>query len=102
MQINVEISEKKNGLWNDIIDVPPSKEEEHERREALHAKADNDMESSDLNFSQERNEVDEHGYQIEQLGTFEIDRSVSDHIQAINKDESVDFSLQEFSGDEMP
>ena len=36
-------------------------------------KADNDMESSDLNFSEEHNEKDEHEYQIEQLGDFEAE-----------------------------
>ena len=36
-------------------------------------KADNDMESSDLNFSEEHDEKDEHEYQIEQLGDFEAE-----------------------------
>lgn len=40
---------------------------------AVPQKVDNDMESSDLAFSDHDHVVDEHDYQIEQLGDFEIE-----------------------------
>ena len=39
------------------------------------SKADNDMESSDLNFSEERPEIDRNAYEIENIGNFEVDNS---------------------------
>ena len=35
---------------------------------------------------------DEHEYQIENLGNFEVDRSMSEDLDGINKEQSVDFS----------
>lgn len=58
------ITEKKR---NDIIEIPVRANDEHNLQE-LHQKVDNDMESSDLGFSEDANEVDEHEYQIGELG----------------------------------
>jgi len=93
MEINIEISERRN----EIIEIPDAHDVDQLRHESVHAKVDNDMESSDLGFSEGRNEVDEHALEIEKLGHFEIDRSVSDQIVGINNDESFDFSQGEFS-----
>ena len=74
-------------------------------------KADNDMESSDLNFSEEHDEKDEHEYQIEQLGDFEaeakslLSEEYHDVVGNIKDEQSVDFSEggefnEDFSDDE--
>jgi len=56
-------------------------------------KVDNDMDSSDLGFSEHDEVVDEHAYQIGELGQFEIERSLSDEVEGINREQSsVDFS----------
>lgn len=41
-------------------------------------KVDNDLESSDVGFSDGHDHVDEHAYQIGELGEFEVERSISD------------------------
>lgn len=70
-------------------------EEEHPK---IIQKVDNDMETSDLGFSEELSLVDEHAYQIEATGEFDIDQSVTDHeAGGINKEMSVDFSDGSFS-----
>jgi len=93
VQINVEITDKKN----QIIDVPLDAIVEHE--DVVHQKADNDMETSDLAFSDNMEKVDEHAYQIGELGDFEAERSFDEQqvIEGINKDHSVDFSEGDFS-----
>lgn len=49
-----------------------------------------------MGFSEDRNEIDEHAYQIGELGQFEVDKSLDDEIVVgINKDTSVDFSDEE-------
>ena len=53
------------------------------------------MESSDLSFSEERNQIDEHAYEIGELGKFDVEKSFSDLVGGINDDSSVDFSDQE-------
>ncbi len=73
-------------------------DEEQLHHDMVHRKVDNDMESSDLGFSDRAMQVDEHDYQIAELGQFDIDRSMSDVIDGINKEQSVEFS-QEFSSD---
>ena len=97
MQIDVQISDKKN----DIIEVPPIVHEEHKDELLMPLKADNDMESSDLSFSEDKNNVDEHEYQIGELGNFEVEKSISDDVIGINKDESVDFSEGDLSAEMM-
>lgn len=92
VEIAVEITEKKN----DIIEMPIDEEQIH--HDMVHRKVDNDMESSDLGFSDHLREPDEHDYQIAELGEFEVDRSLSDVLEGINKDKSVEFS-QEFDSD---
>ena len=84
--INVEISDLKN---NEIIAIPDNINPD---QSTVHLKVDNDMESSDLNFSEDEPRVDENAYQIDRLGSFEVDKSISDQIEGINKDRSVDFS----------
>ena len=87
VQINVEISDIKN---NEIYPLPTLREA-HDvpvlhlaQDEANHAEGD--VESSDLGFSDENNQPDEHAYQIEQLGTFEVDQSSEDLIEPIDQD----------------
>ena len=58
-----------------------------------------DTESSDLNFSEEHAKQDEHEYQIAELGTFDVEPSISDDIEALNKEHSVDFSDGQFTSD---
>lgn len=83
IEINVEISEKKN-------EIPLMHAGEHA---PIRVKADNDMESSDLGFSEDHPVVDEHAYQIERTGQFEMDNSISDRESGgINREMSVDFS----------
>ena len=60
LEINVEISEKKKSK-NDIIDTL-DKIKDVNSGKAVPQKADNDMESSDLNFSEENPVHDEHEY----------------------------------------
>ena len=49
-----------------------------------------------MGFSEDRNEIDEHAYQIGELGKFDLDKSLDDDIVVgINKDTSVDFSDEE-------
>ena len=87
LQIDVTISEKKR---NDINpEVAPIE------LEIIPKKVDNDMESSDLSFSEERNQIDEHAYEIGELGKFDVEKSFSDLVGGINDDSSVDFSDQE-------
>lgn len=63
------------------------------RHDNVHKKVDNDMETSDVGFSQHSELEDEHGYQIEELGQFEIERSQSDMmVEGINNEQSVEFS----------
>ena len=89
VEINVEISEKKN----DIIEIPRAKDEDMLRHDNVHKKVDNDMETSDVGFSEHSVLAEEHGYQIEELGQFEIERSLDDvMVEGINKEQSVDFS----------
>jgi|Transcript_44694 hypothetical protein len=59
VEINVKISEKKK---NDIIDTADVLDGHDMRQQDVQAKADNDMESSDLNFSEENAKLDEHEY----------------------------------------
>ena len=60
VQINVEITDKKNQ-----IDIPVENVVE---ADDVHQKADNDLESSDLGFSENHEHRDEHDYQIGELG----------------------------------
>lgn len=62
VEIAVQISDKKN----DIIEMPIDQEQIH--HDMVHRKVDNDMESSDLGFSDRAMLVDEHDYQIAELG----------------------------------
>ena len=63
MQISVEISDLKR-MMNDIEDVPTNDD-------LVPQKVDNDLESSDVGFSDGQNDVvDEHAYQIGELGQF--------------------------------
>ena len=88
MQISVEISDLKR--MNDIAEIPVPVDL---NSEIVPQKVDNDLESSDLGFSEGHEAVDEHAYQIGELGEFEVERSLSDEIEAINRDQaSVDFS----------
>ena len=94
LEIDIAISERKK--LNDIIEIPTHAEPEHD----VHQMADNDMESSDLNFSEDhREQQEEHAYQIQELGDFELDRTLSEDIQGLNKEESVDFSDGHYSSD---
>lgn len=61
VEINIEITERKN----DIILIPDATDKDTLHHDTVHAKADNDMESTDLNFSEGIKEADEHAYQIE-------------------------------------
>lgn len=81
---------------NDIIEIPTHIEPEHD----AHIMADNDMDSSDLNFSEDKGILqDEHAYQIDQLGDFEVDKSLSEDLPGLNKEQSVDFSDGQLSSD---
>lgn len=95
MEINVQISEKKN----DILEIPVIHEEPEEVK--LPLKVDNDMETSDLGFSEDQPALEENGYQIGELGEFDIEKSTSEVVEPINDDRSVDFSegglISEFS-----
>lgn len=73
MQISVDISElKRNNLqkMNEIPEIPAD--------DIVPQKVDNDLESSDVGFSDGHDHVDEHAYQIGELGEFEVERSISD------------------------
>ena len=48
LEINIDISERKR--MNDIIEIPTHIEPDHD----AHIMADNDMDSSDLNFSEDK------------------------------------------------
>lgn len=56
VEINVEITEKKNGIIEIPVDVH---DEEHQK---IRTKVDNDMETSDLGFSEDIPVVEEHTY----------------------------------------
>jgi len=51
LEINIDISERKK--LNDIIEIPTLIDPEHHSNKDMHPLADNDMESSDLNFSED-------------------------------------------------
>ena len=88
MQISVEISELKR--MNDIAELPLI---DQNSEVAIPQKVDNDLESSDLGFSEGREVADEHAYQIGEVGEFEVERSLSDELEGINREQSsVDFS----------
>ena len=89
LTIDVTISEMKK---NAVLEVPITHEADIHHKETIPKKIDNDMESSDISFSEEANQIDEHSYQIGELGQFEVEKSVSDAIEGINEDRSVDFS----------
>lgn len=55
-------------------------------------KVDNDLESSNLGFSDGHSLVDEHAYQIGELGEFNFEKSLSDELEGINREQSVEFS----------
>jgi len=90
VEINVNISDKKN----DILEVPKL-EQKHIHKDTVPQKVDNDMESSDLGFSDHEHYVDEHSYQIEQLGDFDYERTEDEVIASVDEDHSVDFSTGE-------
>ena len=77
---------------NQILEVPIAHDADTHHAEIIPKKIDNDMESSDISFSEEANQIDEHSYQIGELGQFEVEKSISDVIVGINEDRSVDFS----------
>ena len=87
MQISVEISELKR--MNDIAELPVI---DQNSEIAVPQKVDKDLESSDLEFSEGREIVDEHAYQIGELGEFEVERSLSDELELNREQSSVDFS----------
>lgn len=58
MQISVEISELKR--MNDIAEIPSAPVDQN--AEIVPQKVDNDLESSDLEFSEKHEPVDEHAY----------------------------------------
>jgi len=62
MLISVEISDLKR-MMNNIEDVPTNDD-------LVPQKVDNDLESSDVGFSEGHSVVDEHVYQIGELGQF--------------------------------
>ena len=89
MQISVEISELKR--VNDIAEIPTAPVDLN--AEIVPQKVDNDLESSDLEFSEGHEPADEHAYQIGELGEFEAEKSSSDEADGMNRDDtSVDFS----------
>ena len=90
MQISVEISELKrvNDIAAEIASAPVD-----QNAEGIPQKVDNDLESSDLEFSEKHEPVDEHAYQIGELGKFEAEKSSSDEADVMHRDDtSVDFS----------
>ena len=90
MQISVDISELKQ--MNDL-DVIPTEHKEHDSEHDLEQKVDNDLESSDLGFSEGHIFVDEQAYQIGELGEFEIEKSLNGSLEGINSQQSsVEFS----------
>jgi len=61
---------------NEIDEIPIGHDDDESEHEA-EQKVDNDLESSDVGFSEGHDLVDEHAYQIGEIGEFEVEKSKS-------------------------
>lgn len=87
MQISVEVSELKR---NQILEPALNAYENQPIEQNL---MDGTLTDEDIVFSEGRNEVDEHAYQIEKTGKFDIEASDSEQIAGVvRSDHSVEFS----------